>query len=207
VAALPEMYVQGVSTRKVKAITEELCGHNFSAAAIGSINVKLDAELAGFARGRLDEPCHYLIVDARYERVREAGVIRSRAVLLAIGIRWDGRRSILAVELANRESRSSWRDFLLGLRERSPAHGGVKLIRLPCGQRCALPTRGHHRHHDPFCRRFWTHLGAASEQPAGLALSTLSHRAQSSSPACNPPPIDGWWSIQHDSRPAGRAAL
>jgi putative transposase len=65
-------------------------------------------------------------VDARYERVREAGVIRSQAVLLAIGIGWDGRRSILAVELANRESRSSWRDFLLGLRERGLS--GVELV-------------------------------------------------------------------------------
>jgi putative transposase len=63
-----------------------------------------------------------LILDARYERVREAGVIRSRAVLIAVAIGWDGRRSILAVELANRESRSSWRDFLLGLKERG-LHG------------------------------------------------------------------------------------
>jgi putative transposase len=120
------MYVQGVSTRKVKAITEELCGHSFSAAAISAINAKLDEELAQFANRRLDEACPYLIVDARYERVREAGVIRSQAVLLAIGIGWDGRRSILAVELANRESRSSWRDFLLGLRERGLT--GVELV-------------------------------------------------------------------------------
>jgi transposase-like protein len=70
VAALAEMYVQGVSTRKVKAITEELCGHSFSAAAISAINARLDEELAGFARRRLDEACPYLIVDARYERVR-----------------------------------------------------------------------------------------------------------------------------------------
>jgi putative transposase len=118
VAALAEMYVQGVSTRKVKAITEELCGHSFSASAISAINVKLDEGLAEFAGRRLDDPYPYLIVDARYERVREAGVIRSQAVLLAIGIGWDGRRSILAVELAHRESRSSWRDFLLELRER-----------------------------------------------------------------------------------------
>ena len=126
VAALAEMYVQGVSTRKVKAITEELCGHSFSAAAISAINIKLDEGLAEFARRRLDEACPYLIVDARYERVREAGVIRSQAVLLAIGIGWDGRRSILAVELANRESRSSWRDFLLQLRERGLS--GVELV-------------------------------------------------------------------------------
>ena len=101
VAALAEMYVQGVSTRKVKAITEELCGHSFSAATISAINAKLDDSLAQFAERRLDEACPYLILDARYERVREAGVIRSQAVLLAIGIGWDGRRSILAVELAN----------------------------------------------------------------------------------------------------------
>ena len=136
VAALAEMYVQGVSTRKVKAITEELCGHSFSASAISTIKksldealkafAELDEGLAEFARRRLDEACPYLIVDARYERVREAGVIRSQAVLLAIGIGWDGRRSILAVELANRESRSSWRDFLLQLRERGLS--GVELV-------------------------------------------------------------------------------
>ena len=58
----------------------------------------------------------------RYERVREAGVIRSQAVLVAVAVGWDGRRSVLGVELANRESRSSWRDFLLGLKERG-LHG------------------------------------------------------------------------------------
>jgi putative transposase len=137
VAALAEMYVQGVSTRKVKAITEELCGHSFSAAAVSAITAKLDEDLAQFAGRRLDEACPYLIVDARGacpraafgrpgERVREAGVIRSQAVLLAIGINWDGRRGVLAVELANRESRSSWREFLLGLRGRGLS--GVEFV-------------------------------------------------------------------------------
>jgi putative transposase len=118
VAALAEMYVQGVSTRKVKAITEELCGYSFSASSISTINKKLDENLAQFATRRLSEAFPYLILDARYEKVREAGVIASHAVLIAIGIDWDGRRQVLSVELANRESRSSWRDFLLGLRER-----------------------------------------------------------------------------------------
>jgi putative transposase len=118
VAALAEMYVQGVSTRKVKAVTEELCGHEFSASTVSEINKSLDAKLAAFASRRLEEPYPYLIVDARYEKVREAGIIRSRAVMIAIGINWDGRREVLAVELANRESASSWRDFLLRLRER-----------------------------------------------------------------------------------------
>src|SRR6266404_8833307 len=122
VAALAEMYVQGVSTRKVKAITEELCGHSFSASSISAMNQRLDAGLAQFAGRPLGEAYPYLILDARYERIREAGVIASQAVLIAIGIDWDGRRQVLAVDLANRESRSSWRDFLLGLKARG-LHG------------------------------------------------------------------------------------
>jgi Transposase, Mutator family len=95
VAALAEMYVQGVSTRKVKAITEELCGHSFSASSISAMNQRLDASLAQFAGRPLGEAFPYLILDARYERVREAGVILSQAVLIAIGIDWDGRRQSL----------------------------------------------------------------------------------------------------------------
>ena len=86
------------------------------------MNQRLDDTLAQFAGRPLAEAFPYLILDARYERVREAGVIASQAVLIAIGIDWDGRRQVLAVELANRESRSSWRDFLLGLKARG-LHG------------------------------------------------------------------------------------
>jgi transposase-like protein len=70
VGALSEMYMQGVSTRKVKAVTEELCGYSFSASAISQINKRMDAALAEFAGRRLEEPFAYLIVDARYGRVR-----------------------------------------------------------------------------------------------------------------------------------------
>ncbi len=118
VASLAEMYVQGVSTRKVKAITEELCGHSFSASTISRINRTLDTELKKFATRGLEEEYPYLILDARYEKVREDGVIRSRAVLVAIGINWDGRRGVLAVELAGRESTTSWRQLLLSLKQR-----------------------------------------------------------------------------------------
>src|SRR5260370_20776521 len=118
VAALAEMYVQGVSTRKVKAITEELCGYGFSASAISDATARLDGALKAFAERRLSEAYPYLILDARYERIREAGVIQSQAVLVAIGVDWEGRRQVLGVELANRESRSSWRDFLAGLKGR-----------------------------------------------------------------------------------------
>ncbi len=126
VSALAEMYVQGVSTRKVKAITEELCGHSFSASSISDINKTLDEQLAQFATRRLDEEYPYLILDARYERVRENGTIHKRAVLVAIGINWDGRRCVLGVDLANRESISSWKEFLLGLRTRGLT--GVELV-------------------------------------------------------------------------------
>jgi transposase-like protein len=118
VAALAQMYVQGVSTRKVAAITEELCGHEFSASSISTITARLDGELEEFSRRPLDEEFPYVVVDARYERVREGGVIVSRAILIALGIDWEGRRQVLAVEYANRESQSSWREFLLGLKER-----------------------------------------------------------------------------------------
>lgn len=116
--SLAEMYVQGVSTRKVRAITEQLCGQEFSAATISEINQKLDKELAKFMNRRLDESYPYLILDARYERVREDGLVRSRAVLIGIGIGSDGRRNILAVELADRESMRHWRTFLIELRRR-----------------------------------------------------------------------------------------
>lgn len=135
VSALAEMYVQGVSTRKVKAITEELCGHAFSASTISRINKSLDATLKRFAERRLEEPYPYLILDARYEKVRIDGVIQSQAVLVAIGINWEGRRQVLGVELANRESRSSWKGFVTGLKTRglngvefvvSDDHAGLK---------------------------------------------------------------------------------
>jgi putative transposase len=119
VAAMLEMYVQGVSTRKVKSITEELCGHEFSSSSVSRIVKTLDEELEKFAQRRLEEPYPYVILDARYEKVREDGAVRSQAVLVAIGINWEGRRNVLAVELAHRESLSSWRELLVSLRQRS----------------------------------------------------------------------------------------
>jgi putative transposase len=118
VGTLAEMDVQGVSTRKVKAVTEALCGHSFSASSISAVNKSLDEALPRFAERRLAEPFPYLILDARYVKVREAGIIVSQAVLIAVAVDGEGRRQVLGVELANRESRSSWRDFLLGLKER-----------------------------------------------------------------------------------------
>ena len=107
-----------MSTRKVKGVTEAVCGHSFSASAVSAVNKSLDEALRRFAERRLSEPFPYLILDARYEKVREGGIILGQAVLIAMAVDGEGRRQVLGVELANRESRSSWRDFLLGLKER-----------------------------------------------------------------------------------------
>lgn len=126
VAALAQMYVQGVSTRKVAAITEELCGHEFSASSISEITRRLDEQLQQFSQRPLEQEFPYLILDARYERVREEGNIVSRAILVALGIDWEGRRQVLAVEYAQRESQNSWKEFLLKLKQRG-LHG-VRLV-------------------------------------------------------------------------------
>jgi len=142
VAALAERYVQGVSTRKLQALTEELCGQSCSASSLSALHQRLDQSLAQFAARPLSEALPDLLVEARYERGRTAGVIVSPAVLIARGIDGDGRRQILGVELANRESRSSWSDFLRGLKARglngvelavSDDHAGLKAaIRETC---------------------------------------------------------------------------
>src|SRR5207253_5605638 len=96
---------------------------------------RLDRQLEEFGRRKLKGEFPYLILDARYERVREGGVIASRAILIALGIDWEGRRQVLAVEYAQRESQSSWKEFLVGLKERgltgvrlavSDDHAGLK---------------------------------------------------------------------------------
>ncbi len=92
----------------------------------GDHRKRLDQSLDHFAARPLREAFPYLIVDARYERVREAGVIVSHAVLIAIGIGWDGWRQGAGVELANRESRSSFSDFLRKLKPRGL--NGVELV-------------------------------------------------------------------------------
>ncbi len=125
-SSLSEMYIQGVSTRKIKTITEELCGHEFSASTVSNINKTLDEQLNAFAQRTLTTKYAYVMLDARYEKVREDGMIASQAILIAIGITEEGKKEVLGVELSNRESRTSWGEFLLGLRARGLT--GVKFI-------------------------------------------------------------------------------
>jgi putative transposase len=180
VAALMEMYVHGVSTRKVKAVTEQLCGHQFSASTISRINKRLDKQLKKFAQRPLEKDYPYLILDARYERVREDGVVRHRAVLIAIGIDWEGRRCILAVELANRESTSTWKDFLIKLKERglsgvefvvSDSHEGLKRAITE-----TLPEAVWQRCYVHFLRNALDHLPRKADPDCLLELRWLYNR-------------------------------
>ena len=124
--AIAEMYIQGVSTRRVREIAEDLFGEEISAATVSRLNQKLDEKLSVFSSRPLPEAYPYVFVDARYEKVREEGLVRGHAVLVAIGVNMDGRWEFLEVELANRESRTSWRDFLVSLKERGLT--GVELV-------------------------------------------------------------------------------
>ena len=100
---LAEMYVQGVSTRKVAAITERLCGTQISANQVSRAAQLLDEELETWRNRPLGEVM-YLYLDARYEKVRQAGSVRDAAILMASGVKRDGRRSILGVSVSLSEA-------------------------------------------------------------------------------------------------------
>jgi len=122
---LAEMYVQGVSTRKVAAITEKLCGTQISASQVSRAAQTLDKELEAWRTRPLGEIV-YLYLDARYEKVRQAGSVLPAAILMACGVKRDGRRSVLGISVSLSEAEAHWRAFLEGLIKRG-LHG-VQLI-------------------------------------------------------------------------------
>ena len=123
--ALAEMYVQGVSTRKVAAIVEQLCGTSVSSTQVSQCAAQLDTELEAW-RTRPLGFYPYVLLDARYEKVRQGGRVLDCAVLIALGIGPDGKRSILGVSAALSEAEVHWRTFLTSLQKRG-LHG-VHLI-------------------------------------------------------------------------------
>jgi putative transposase len=126
--ALMEMYVEGVSTRKVKEITEELCGTSFSKSLVSSLAGSLDAELEGWRnRGLEAEAYPYVFVDARYEKVRMDHRIVSQGVLIVSAVREpDGLREFLAVEVADTESEATYQELFRSLKSRGLS--GVELV-------------------------------------------------------------------------------
>ena len=123
--SLAEMYVQGVSTRKVKAITEKLCGFEVTSAQVSRATAELDEHFKQW-RERAIGAMPYLQVDARYEKVREGGLVIDEAVFTAIGVDTEGRREVLAVSVSRSEAEVHWREFFEGLVGRGLS--GVELI-------------------------------------------------------------------------------
>jgi transposase-like protein len=115
--AIAEMYVKGVSTRRVAAITEELCGHKISSNQVSKISKILDKEVQDFKNRRL-EYFPYVYLDARYERVRVGGLTRDCAVLIAIGINHEGKREVLGFSVSLSEAQTHWTEFLKSLVKR-----------------------------------------------------------------------------------------
>jgi transposase-like protein len=121
--AVAEMYVQGVSTRKVKPILEQLVGHGISSSSVSKAAAELDDVLEAWRNRSLHaQPTPYLILDARYEKARIDGVVRDVAVLIAIGVQADGKRTVLGVSAALSEAEVHWREFLMALTKRG-LHG------------------------------------------------------------------------------------
>ena len=123
--AIAEMYVQGVSTRKVAQITQELCGVEVTSAQVSRASQLLDEELEIWRTRPLGE-IPYLVLDARYEKVRHGGHIVDVALLIAVGVQAEGKRTVLGVRVSLSEAETHWRSFLATLLERG-VHG-VKLI-------------------------------------------------------------------------------
>ena len=138
--AIAEMYVQGVTTRKVTTVMEELCGLEVTSSQVSRAVQALDAELTAW-RERPLGTFPYLLLDARYEKVRVGGVVVSCALLIAIGITPEGRRTILGASVSLSEAEVHWRDFLASLQARG-LHG-VQLVTSDdhAGLRAALTAR------------------------------------------------------------------
>jgi len=135
--ALAEAYVQGVSTRKMANLTQELCGIEVSSSEVSRAAQALDETLSAW-RERPLEAMPYVYLDARYEKVRHGGQVVDCAILLAIGVDHLGKRSVLGVSVALSEQEVDWRKFLVGLKDRglhgtelfiSDAHAGLKAAR------------------------------------------------------------------------------
>ncbi|MCB0337947.1 MAG: IS256 family transposase [Bdellovibrionales bacterium] len=132
--AIAEMYVNGVSTRRVSEITEKLCGLDISSTQVSRLSKVLDEEVKKFATRALKR-IPYLILDARYERIRVSGCVRDCAVLIATGVNTNGKREVLGVSVALSEAEVHWREFLQSLTARglhgveyivSDSHEGLK---------------------------------------------------------------------------------
>ncbi len=136
--AMMEMVIDGVSTRKVTKITEELCGTQFSKSTVSALCKKLDPLVNEWNERPLGEKCYpFVLMDAIVKKVRKRGRVRSQSIMLSIGINLQGQREILGIKIGDSESYESWTEYLSWLKQRgfrgvdlvvSDHHSGVKAI-------------------------------------------------------------------------------
>jgi putative transposase len=167
--AVAEMYVQGVSTRRVTEVMEQLCGLEVSSTQVSRATKLLDEELTAWRQRPLGE-VPYLVLDARYEKVRHGGSVVSCAVLIAVGVTPDGHRALLGVSVSLSEAEVHWRDFLGSLQDRG-LHG-VKLVVSDdhAGLKAARESR--------FAGVPWQRCQFHLQQNAGHYVPRLSMRSQ-----------------------------
>lgn len=126
IATMMEMVVQGVSTRNIQKVTEELCGESFSKSTVSEICRELDVPVKAFKERLLPEKYPFIMADAMYIKVREDHRIRSKALLLAVGINPEGRKEILGFEVCDAEKVNTWKNFFESLKSRGLR--GVDLV-------------------------------------------------------------------------------
>jgi putative transposase len=118
VLSMTEMYLNGVSTRKVTNIVEELCGHSISRSHVSQLAADLDKKLNLWRKRKLTSTYPYLVIDARYERIRTLEGVVSKAVMIVIGISEEGHREILSIDIGDSENETDWGDIFKTLKER-----------------------------------------------------------------------------------------
>jgi len=200
--AIAEMYVQGISTRKVTAVLQELCGLDVSSTQVSRAAALLDDELKAW-RDRSLGKITYLVFDARYEKVRHSGVVVDAAVLTAIAVDPEGRRSILGTSVSLSEAEVHWREFMQSLVDRgmhgvqlivSDDHAGLRAAReavftgIPW-QRCQFHLSQNAMHHvpkvgmrKPVANQLRAIFNAADRDEAVRRLSVMVNEYQQSEP-------------------------
>lgn len=200
--AIAEMYVQGVSTRRVKKIVEELCGMEISSTQVSRAAADLDELLEAWRCRDLDR-YPYLVLDARYEKVRQGGQVLDAAVLIACGVDAEGNRDILGCSVSLSEAEVHWRTFLSELKDRglcgvelivSDAHEGLKAARKAIfpsvpWQRCQFHLQQNAGHYvpkmalrAPVAADIRSIFNAPDQNEAGLLLEKFLMRYETTAP-------------------------
>lgn len=200
--ALAQMYVLGVSTRKVSKVVEELCGCEVTSTQVSRAAAELDTVLSAW-RNRPLGICPYLSLDARYEKVRRNGTVQDAAVLIAVGVDAEGYRQVLGVSVSLSEHEAHWRSFILSLVERglsgvqlviSDDHAGLKASRAAVlggvpWQRCQFHLQQNAGAYVPkaemkeeVARDIRAVFNAGSRPEADAALKTCVHKYQKTAP-------------------------